>query len=272
MESPIKCFNIEAFGNHHRVFADQSVDAEYVQETLNLGKVPVFQFSYTEYLIADNWLIYMESYLQKKGLFRFELKKIFKETQKSLRKTIKIVEENSEPGYCNEYANQLYDITIPILEKLRDQIAEKLQNLDVPRAGLCATVVVLQNLVCMSVSTFDHIFNRIQYLRHLDIKKCFMAIYPELAIKQVEEMLKLVMHEDRFVYQKNIVENKKIKQTFDKFTTTLYNPENIKKASRAAYEAMSDAQKERYMLLGDGACVLKEYVNAKNEKDGSGAS
>ena len=36
MESPIKCFNIEAFGNHHRVFADQSVDAEYVQETLNL--------------------------------------------------------------------------------------------------------------------------------------------------------------------------------------------------------------------------------------------
>ena len=80
MESPIKCFNIEAFGNHHRVFADQSVDAEYVQETLNLGKVSVFQFSYTEYLIADNWLIYMESYLQKKGLFRFELKKIFKET------------------------------------------------------------------------------------------------------------------------------------------------------------------------------------------------
>lgn len=54
MESPIKCFNIEAFGNHHRVFADQSVDAEYVQETLNLGKVSVFQFSYTEYLIADN--------------------------------------------------------------------------------------------------------------------------------------------------------------------------------------------------------------------------
>ena len=272
MESPIKCFNIEAFGNHHRVFADQSVDARYVQETLNLGKVSVFQFSYTEYLIADNWLIYMESYLQKKGLFRFELKKIFKETQKSLRKTIKIVEENSEPDYCNEYANQLYDITIPILEKLRDQIAEKLQNLGVPRAGLCATVVVLQNLVCMSVSTFDHIFNRIQYLRHLDIKKCFMAIYPELAIKQVEEMLKLVMHEDRFVYQKNIVENKKIKQTFEKFTTTLYDPKNIKKASCAAYEAMSDAQKERYMLLSDGACVLKEYVNAKNEKDGSGAS
>ena len=25
MESPIRCFNIEAFGNHHRVFADQSV-------------------------------------------------------------------------------------------------------------------------------------------------------------------------------------------------------------------------------------------------------
>ena len=85
-------------------------------------------------------------------------------------------------------------------------------------------------------------------------------------------MLKLVMHEDRFVYQKNKIENKKIKQTFDKFTTTLYNPENIKKASRAAYEAMSDAQKERYMLLGDGACVLKEYVNAKNEKDVCGAS
>lgn len=90
MESPIKCFNIEAFGNHHRVFADQSVDAEYVQETLNLGKVSVFQFSYTEYLIADNWLIYMESYLQKKGLFRFELKKIFKETQKSLRKRLRL--------------------------------------------------------------------------------------------------------------------------------------------------------------------------------------
>lgn len=35
---------------------------------------------------------------------------------------------------------------------------------------------------------------------------------------------------------------------------------------------MSDAQKEKYILLGDGACVLKEYVDAKNKEDGSGAS
>lgn len=90
MESPIKCFNIEAFGGHHRVFADQSIDAEYVQETLNLGKVSVFQFSYTEYLIADNWLIYMESYLQKKGLFRFELKKILRKHRSRFAKRLRL--------------------------------------------------------------------------------------------------------------------------------------------------------------------------------------
>lgn len=161
MQNPIKCFNIESFGSQHRVFADQIVDADYIQEVLNVAKVAVFQFSYTEYLITDNWMIYMEDYLRKKGLFRFKTKKLFKEAQSSLRNIIKIVEENSEPNYCNEYANQLYDMCIPILERLRDLIAQKLQNLNVQKAGLFATVIVLQNLICMSTDTFDHIFKRI---------------------------------------------------------------------------------------------------------------
>lgn len=52
MQNPIKCYNVESFGSIHRVYADQSVDTEYIQETLNIGKVSVFQFSYTEYLIT----------------------------------------------------------------------------------------------------------------------------------------------------------------------------------------------------------------------------
>lgn len=217
MENPIKCFNIEAFGSYHRIFVDHSVDSQYIQETLNIAKVAVFQFSYTEYLITDNWLIYMESYLDDKGLFKFQLKKLFKESQKSLRSIIKIVEQNSEPDYCNEYANQLYDMCIPTLKKLRDLIAQKLTNLNVDKPGLCATVIVLQNLICMSTDTFEHIF--------------------------------------------------------DKFARILYDPKNIQIASRAAYEAMSDEQKERYILLEDGACVLKEYVaDVTKTKDSCKAS
>lgn len=263
MENPIKCFNVEAFGSYHRVYADQSVDAEYVQETLNLGKVAVFQFAYTEYLIADNWLIYMEDYLRKKGLFKFQTKKLFKDAQHSLRSIIKIVEQNSEPDYCNEYANQLYDMTIPILKRLHEQIAKKLSNLGVTRPGLCASVIVMQNLICMSSDTFEHIFKRIQEIRHINVRQCFTAVFPTQALKSIEAMLDNSMGSSVDAYRDNIVKNKAIKATFDTYAKTLYNQDNIKAASRAAYEAMSNEQRERYTLLEDGACVLKEYVNGK---------
>lgn len=263
MENPIKCYNVEAFGGYHRVYADQSVDAEYVQETLNLGKVSVFQFAYTEYLIADNWLIYMEDYLRKKGLFKFQTKKLFKEAQHSLREIIKIVEQNSEPDYCNEYANQLYDMTIPTLKRLHEQIAKKLGNLGVIRPGLCASMIVMQNLMCMSSDTFEHIFRRIQDLRHINVRPCFTAVFPTRALKAVEAMLRHIMGVDVDNYRDNIVNNKAIKHTFDTFAKTLYNQENIKAASRAAYYAMSDEQRERYTLLKDGACVLKKNINDK---------
>ena len=88
METPIKCFAVESFGNSYKVFADQTVDSLYVQETLNIAKVSVFQFLYTEYLITDNWMYSMEWYLKKKGILRFELKKKFNEAKQSLRRII----------------------------------------------------------------------------------------------------------------------------------------------------------------------------------------
>ena len=56
-----------------------------------------------------------------------------------------------------------------------------------------------------------------------------------------------------------------MKAAFETYVRTLYDPRNIEKAQRAAYEAMSDEQKERFELLENGACVLRERVgNAKN--------
>ena len=267
MQNPIKCYNVESFGSIHRVYADQSVDAEYIHETLNIGKVSVFQFSYTEYLITDNWLIYMEDYLRKKGLFKFKTKKLFRDAQRSLRSIIKTVEQSSEPDYCNEYANQLYDMTTPILKRLHEQISKKLANLGVGRPGLCALMIVVQNLICMSSDTFEHIFKRIQEIRHIDVRSCFAPMFPVRALKSIEMMLESIMGEDRNTYRDNIVKNKAIKATFDAFFKTLYSQDNIKKASRAAYAAMSDEQRERYTLLEDGACVLKEYVDAKKKEN-----
>lgn len=271
MQNPIKCYNVESFGSIHRVYADQSVDTEYIQETLNIGKVSVFQFSYTEYLITDNWLIYMEDYLRKKGLFKFKTKKLFRDAQRSLRSIIKTVEQSSEPDYCNEYANQLYDMTTPILKRLHEQISKKLANLGVGRPGLCALMIVVQNLICMSSDTFEYIFKRIQEIRHIDVRNCFAPMFPVRALKSIEMMLESIMGEDRNTYRDNIVKNKAIKATFDAFFNALYNQDNIKKASRAAYDAMSDEQRERYTLLADGACVLKEYVNAKNKENSKSA-
>lgn len=267
METPIKCFAVESFGNSYKVFADQTVDSLYVQETLNIAKVSVFQFLYTEYLITDNWMYSMEWYLKKKGILRFELKKKFNEAKQSLRKIIELVESNSQDTYCNEYASQLDDMALPTLKKLRDQIAEKLQNLGVPRAGVCATMIVLQNLICMSVDTHKHIFKRIYEIRHIDIKKCFEKVYPETAIKQIDEMLALVMGDDRQKYQNNIINNKTIKQLFDKYAVTIYDQNNIKKASIAAYKAMPETERERYMLLEDGACILKDSYNGKKTEN-----
>lgn len=273
MENPIKYFNVESLGNTYHIYADQTVDSLYVQETLNLAKVSVFQFLYTEYLITDNYMYSMEYYLKKKGIFRFELKKKFNAAQQSLRKIIVTIEKNSEETYCNEYANQLNDITLPVINKLRDKIAEKLQNLGVPQAGLCAMMIVLQNLIGMSANTHHYIFERIYELRHIDVKKCFEKLYSETAIKQIDEMLALVMGSNREKFQKNIVDNKTIKDLFDKYAVTLYDPQNIKKASKAAYEKMPEEQKERYTLLEYGACILKEYVvNAKKTEDSRKAS
>nr|DAQ40723.1 MAG TPA: hypothetical protein [Caudoviricetes sp.] len=125
----------------------------------------------------------------------------------------------------------------------------------------------------MSTDTFEHIFKRIKEQQHIDVKNCFTATFPAQALKSIEKMLTLVMGEGRYVYEKNVVNNKSIKDTFDKFARILYDPKNIQIASRAAYEAMSDEQKERYILLEDGACVLKEYVaDVTKTKDSCKAS
>lgn len=258
-------YNIEAFGNTYLVYADASMGAQYIQDSLNLAKISVFQFAYTEYLITDNWLIYLEDYLLKKGLLKFGNKKNFKTAQTDLRRIIKTIETLSEPDYCNEYANQLYDMTILHIEKLRDKIAQTLQSLNVPKAGVCAAIIILQNLICMSTDTFTCIFERVQKLRHIDLKKCFLTVYPSRAAKAIDDMLKDIMGKDRLLYQDKIINNKRIKEMFDAFAQSLYNPQNIEKAQIAAFDAMSDEQKEKYMILEDGRCVLKEeqYGKAK---------
>lgn len=267
MANAIIGYNIEAFGDTYAVYANASLGAQHVQNSLNLAKVSVFQFAYTEYLITDNWLIYMESYLRDKGLFKFAIKKQFKKAQSDLRRIIKVIETLSEPDYCNEYANQLYDVAIPHIKKLRDQIAQKLQNLNVAKPGVCATVVVLQNLICMAIDTFNCIFTRIQKIRHVDIKKCFQKVCPLQASKSIDDMLEATMGKDRLLYQKNIISSKQIRATFDTFAKTLYDPKNIQKAQRAAFDAMSDEQKQRFTLLEDGTCILKEYIDNEESSE-----
>lgn len=99
-----------------------------------------------------------------------------------------------------------------------------------------------------------------------------MPIFPAQAAKSIDDLLVNTMGEGRNIYRNNIIKNKEIKNTFDKFAQTLYNPQNIKIASRAAYEAMSEEQRQRYTLLEDGACILKEDINAKEPKEFTCAS
>ncbi len=260
MQNPIKCFKIRVYDTEKNVYCPQGTPIGELDAAMHIANTFLVQFAYTEYVIADMFLIQLGDYLGNKKLLRFKAKKLFKECQGTIRKTIKAIEEYCNGDYYNEYACSQYDIIKNDIVKLQQVIATKLQHLNVKNPGLCSNVIVAQNLVFFGFDTYKRVMDEVERKKHFHLHDAFVEMRPDGADKAIEELLELFMGEDRITYEKNICENKEVKAVFDKIAFALYTPKNIVNAKDNAYNSLPEEVRDLYVKNEDGDYVAKEYL------------
>ncbi len=259
MTNIINSYRISVYdGRQCTLNVSSQFDAAYVEELMHHAIKIVFEVAYTDYMIIYNLLLRLEYYLSKKNMLRFEIKKNVKDSKKSLRDVMSLMERNSNYDYIFEYSNQMYDMAENDINKLRDMIAAKLNRCGCSQPGLSANTIVVQNMMLFAKDSFEHIFNFYKKEEGVDLKACFGDFYPKAAVKGIDNILTLVMGDDIKRYDKSIVEDKEIKKVFGRIVSKIYNQKNMKQANRNAYDNMPEDYKDKFLVNEDGNIERKK--------------
>lgn len=259
MTNIINSYKISVYeGRQCTLNVSSQFDVAYVENLLHHAIRTVFEVAYTDYMITYNLLLRLEYYLSRKNMLRFEMKKNVKDSKKSLRNVMSLMERNSNYDYIFEYSNQMYDMAENDINKLRDMIAAKLNRLGCSRPGLSANVIVVQNMMIFAKDSFEHIFNFYKKERGLDLRTCFEDFYPKAAIKGIDNIIALIMGNDIKRYDKSIVEDKEIKKVFGRIVAEIYNRKNMKQANLNAYNNMPEDYKDNFLVDEDGNIERKK--------------
>ena len=231
-----------------------------IQKALDWAYSTLCQSCYMELILADNFLILSEEVFRKKKVFKFGLKKHFKECQSSIRETMKLYERHMDDEYYNEYSSTMWDMVEGKVEKLRKVIEDKLRNLGCKYSPyLCSYAIMIQNLTQQVSDTYKHVMDIAKRDYDIDLTVAFSKHNAMMAYTQADNILYDVMHGESEKFTDNIVKNKKVLEIWSDITKTLYDPHNTKKARFAAFYNMPEEQQALYNLREeDGFCELKD--------------
>lgn len=255
MERYIK---VNVFDRESYVYAPDNVTRESLEEALDYTFTLLCNSCYAENVATDIMLLLTNDILVKKSVFRFGVKKHFKEFQKSLRNIIHIYQHYMNDDYYYEYSSIIYEKLEPKIEKLRKAIESKLRNLKVNNAYISSYLIILYNMMTQNTNTFTRVMEIVKRRYSVDLTSQFSSVYASMPQAHAQRLLDEVMRQDRQTFSDSITKNKDIIKLWQEATKVIYDPMCTIDARIGAFNEMPEETKALYNLGEDGFCELKE--------------
>lgn len=232
-------------GKEIRIAVGNDMTEDKMDRVLIVGKAYLQQYVYVQMVISELYMEMIEASLQKKKCFKFEMKKLWKECFKNLRKTICIYDSYvPNENFNNEYAVTYYDSIKDDLFKLRDKLATRFQNFGYGnKSGLYANSMVLYNLLTMCVNTYEAIMKRLSLRLGIDMYDVYKEFCPMLAFVKSYDFMRVVMGNDYESLGQHTL-SKDVLAYFEKVRDGIFDTKTAELAVKNATEEMQEEERK----------------------------
>lgn len=250
---------ITVFGKKYAKDFPYGVSGKDIQDALDMAYTGIAQSCYVQNVIADMEMVLCREYLEKRGYFRFAIKKCFIEAQKDLRRAIKVCESCFDGEYYNDIATSRYEMIKTDLERWYKLLARKISNLGYKNPGVSAWFILINNVVNESAGDYDLVMQDVYDKFGIDLSKDYLNACPLAAYMLVEKL------QNEFIGQKainemnvSIAQNKDIVKLYHRIVNKTIDFENIKKSRREAYYCQNQEWQDKYIMSDTGVLISKE--------------
>lgn len=240
-----RCMTLDIGGKKIRVAVGNDMTEDKMNRILIVGKASLQQYVYVEAVLADCFMLMIESSLLKKKVFRFGVKKLWNECRENLRKTIGCYDVfATNADFNNEYAITYWDNIKDDIYRLRDKMATRFSNFGYGnKSGLYANVIVLYNLLIMCLNTYEAIMARLKERLGVNLTEVYLEFCPVKAFDKSYDFMKEVMGEDFKKLEDHAV-TRDIAAYFEKVRDGVFSEKIMNDAAIVATDGMSEKDKE----------------------------
>lgn len=234
------------------------VSRDDIQGALDMAFTGIAQSCYIQNVIADTEMILCREFLEKRGYFRFAVKKYFTEAQNDLRRAIKVCESCFNSEYYNDIATSRYEMIKPDLVQWYKLLAQKISNLGYKNPGASAWLILINNVVNESASDYDLVMRDVYNKFNIDLSKDYLDTCP-LAAYSLTERLQNELIGKKTIKEMNIsiAQNKDVVKLYHKIVNKTIDIKNIVKSRKAAYYSQDEGWQKKYIMSDTGVLISK---------------
>lgn len=238
---------VDSLSGQMHIILPPNMNVETAQKIIEKTHIALLQFVYTNCLIADNYMITYQAYLQKRKLYKFRIKQLTNTLAQQLRHTVNVIRTDVNSDFYEEYSNVFYDHIRPDVDKMQQRICKRCSNLGIApgKVGLYANTSVLINMLYAAELTYKQIIKEINENYGLNLEHIYTFFCPNAAINTATLLVNEVMGSD-IQYQESICNDKTTCNLMVDIRAQLTNKELHQLAKREAFETLSDEVKKIY--------------------------
>lgn len=249
---------VDSLSGQMHIILPPSTSIETAQKIIEKTHIALLQFVYTNCLIADNYMITYQAYLQKRKLYKFRLKQLTNALANDLRKTINIIRTDVNCDFYEEYSNVFYDHIRANVDRMQQRICKRCSNLGISadKVGLYANTSVLLNILYAAELTYHKIIKEILDNYGINLEHIYSFFCPNAAINSATVLVTEVMGSD-LKYQNSICNDKTTCNLMVEIREQLTDKALHQQARKEAFENLPDDVKAIYEFR-DGDIYKRE--------------
>lgn len=254
---------VDSMSGQMHLILPPATDINTAQSIVKKTHLALLQFVFTNCLIADNYIITYQAYLQKRKLYKFRLKQLTNNMASELRKTVNLIKSDVNCDFYEEYANVFYDSIRADVDRMQQRVCKRCNNLGIAadKVGLVANTSVLINMLYAAELTYNNIIDEISERYGINLKQIYSFFCPTSAINFATQLAAVVMGND-VKYQESICTDKQTCSLMSEIRLKLTDTDLHNKAMKEAFECTSDEIKKIYEYRDNNIYLRKKEVSA----------
>lgn len=230
---------IEYRGIKKFIIAPVSLSVDDIENVLRISRGYLFQYVYTELIISQIYTLVIEDAIKKKDIFKHLVKKRWNECVLATKRIIGCFNDDfSDDNFCYEYAATSYDNISGDIYKLRDLLAQKLNNLGIKQAGLYANAIMLYNLIMLSIKTYDFLMQDIKERYGINVAIIFSKFRNTEAEAKAFDLLCAILGKDFFIVAPHI-DGKEMRECYERIQKGIFDTTTMNEAAKNALDSSS---------------------------------